>query len=220
MKIFNRICSIIVIFTISAFIISFSQNLVFRSESVYGFYFNDSRAVDKIRTSLSSNEMADEIASFMGSWMPEKFEILEYTGYDYESVFTEEEGQNMMAAKRAIDVSGIVCVVSLILTAAIYVYFLRNERKKVLSDMYKISMGLTLALAVLEMMVISTHQGREKLFEVIGIVPMDEGSQILTLLGTDFINMASVFLIIVTLIVSGAATYINFLLTRPPRLFY
>ena len=81
-----------VVLVMFALILTFSQNLLFRSAEVYGFYFNDSRAVSKIYTNLTSSEMADEIAGFMGSWRPEKFEVLEDTGYDMESVFTEEEG--------------------------------------------------------------------------------------------------------------------------------
>ena len=128
MKIFNRICSIIVIFTAALFILSFSQNLLFRSADVYNFYFNDSRAVDRVYTNLTSREMAEEIAGFMNSWRPEKFEVLEDTGYDMESVFTEEEGVNMMAAKRLMDISCVVCIVSMIATVAIYVHFLRDGK--------------------------------------------------------------------------------------------
>ncbi|MBQ6899460.1 MAG: DUF1461 domain-containing protein [Firmicutes bacterium] len=220
MKIFNRFCSIILIFTIAVFIISLSQNMIFRSEMVYSFYFNDSRAVDGIYTSLSSNEMAGEIAGFMNSWNPEKFEVLEFTGYDHESVFTEEEGQNMMAVKRALDISAIVCVVSLILTVSIYAHFIRDGKKKVLSDMFKISMVMTLLMAGAEMLVMATNQGRDRIFKYVGITPMGEESQLLELLGVDFLNMAAIFLIMMTVIVTAVAIYVNYLVTKPPRLFY
>ena len=220
MKIFNRFCSIILIFTIASFIISLSQNMIFRSELVYNFYFNDSRAVDKIYTTLSSSEMAGEIAGFMNSWNPEKFEVLEDTGYDMESVFTEEEGRNMMAVKRALDISALVCIVSLILTVSIYVHFLKDGKKKVLSDMFKVSMAATLFMAGAEMLVMATNQGRDRIFKYVGITPMGEESQLLELLGVDFLNMAAIFLIMMTVIVTAAAIYVNYLVTKPPRLFY
>ena len=219
-KIFNRFCSIILIFTIAVFIITLSTNMVFRSELVYNFYFNDTRAVDRVYTTLSSSEMAGEIAGFMNSWNPETFDVQEYTGYDMESVFTEEEGENMMAVKRALDISCILCIVSFILTAGIYVHFLRDEKKKVLSDMFKVSIVMTLIMTGFEMLVMSTHQGRDRLFEYIGIEAMGEESQLLKLLGVDFLNMAVVFLSIVTVIVMAAAIYVNYMLTKPPRLFY
>ena len=220
MKIFNRICSVIVIFTAAAFILSFSQNLIFRSAEVYGFFFNDSRAVDRIYTSLTSREMADEIAGFMGSWKPEKFEVLEYTGYDMESVFTEEEGVNMMAAKRMLDISGVTLVISLIVTVAIYVYFLKKEKKKVLSDMFKVSIGLVIAGIIAEIWLMATNEGRSRMMDFMNMATLGEDSQLTVLLGADFLNMAAIFLVVCTLIVLAVCTYVNRILTKPPRLFY
>ena len=220
MKIFNRICSVIVIFTVAAFILSFSQNLIFRSAEVYGFFFNDSRAVDRIYTSLTSREMADEIAGFMGSWKPEKFEVLEYTGYDMENVFTEEEGVNMMAAKRMLDISGVTLVISLIVTVAIYVYFLKKEKKKVLSDMFKVSIGLVFAGIIAEIWLMATNEGRSRMMDFMNMVKLGDDSQLTVLLGADFLNMAAIFLVACTLIVLAVCTYVNRILTKPPRLFY
>ena len=220
MKIFNRICSVVVIFTAAAFILSFSQNLIFRSAEVYGFYFNDSRALDRVYTSLTSSEMADEIAGFMGSWKPEKFEILEDTGYDMESVFTEEEGVNMMAAKRILDISGVTLVISLIVTVAIYVFFLKNEKKKVLSDMFKVSIGLVIAGIIAEIWLMATNEGRSRMMDFMNMATLGEDSQLTVLLGADFLNMAAIFLVVCTLIVLAVCTYVNRILTKPPRLFY
>ena len=220
MKIFNRICSVIVIFTAAAFILSFSQNLIFRSAEVYGFFFNDSRAVDRIYTSLTSREMADEIAGFMGSWKPEKFEVLEYTGYDMESVFTEEESVNMIAAKRLMDISCVVCIVSMIATVAIYVHFLRDGKKKVLSDMFKVSIFLVLGGIIAEIWLMATNEGRSRVMELTGMIDLGEEAQIAILLGSDFLNMAAIFLVVLTIVVLAVCTYVNRVLTKPPRIFY
>lgn len=219
-KIFNRICSIIVIFTTAALILTFSQNLLFRSAEVYGFYFNDSRAVSKIYTNLTSSEMADEIAGFMGSFRPEKFEVLEDTGYDMENVFNEEESVNMMAAKRLLDISGIIFIISLIVTVSIYVYFYRDGKKKVLSDMFKISMGLVVAGVAAETALMATNGGRSWISERMGLLKLGEDSQITVLLGADFLNMAAIFLVGLTLIVLAVCTYVNHIVTKPPRIFY
>lgn len=220
MKIFNRICSIIVIFTAALFILSFSQNLLFRSADVYNFYFNDSRAVDRVYTNLTSREMAEEIAGFMNSWRPEKFEVLEDTGYDMESVFTEEESVNMMAAKKILDISSVIFVISMIVTVAIYVYFLRNGKKKVLADMFKVSIGLVIAGIMAEIGLMATNGGRSRVMETIGMIELGEDSQLTVLLGADFLNMATIFLVICTLIVLAVCTYVNRILTKPPRIFY
>lgn len=220
MKVFNRICSILVIFTAAAAILTASQNLLFRSAEVYGFYFNDSSTVSRVYTELTSSEMADKIAGFMNSWRPDKFEILEDTGYDMENVFDEEEGVNMMAAKRALDISGIICIISLILTVSIYVYFLRNKKKKVLADMFKVSMVLVLAGIVSETALMATNSGRIRAMEILGMIDLGKDSQITILLGADFFNMAAIFLIALTVIATGVCAYINYVLTKPPRIFY
>ena len=206
MKIFNRICSIIVIFTAALFILSFSQNLLFRSADVYNFYFNDSRAVDRVYTNLTSREMAEEIAGFMNSWRPEKFEVLEDTGYDMESVFTEEESVNMMAAKRLMDISCVVCIVSMIATVAIYVHFLRDGKKKVLSDMFKVSIFLVLGGIIAEIWLMATNEGRSRVMELTGMIDLGEEAQIAILLGSDFLNMAAIFLVVLTIVVLAVCT--------------
>ena len=220
MKIFNRICSIIVIFTAALFILSFSQNLLFRSADVYNFYFNDSRAVDRVYTNLTSREMAEEIAGFMNSWRPDKFEVLEDTGYDMESVFTEEESVNMMAAKRLMDISCVVCIVSMIATVAIYVHFLRDGKKKVLSDMFKVSIFLVLGGIIAEIWLMATNEGRSRVMELTGMIDLGEEAQIAILLGSDFLNMAAIFLVVLTIVVLAVCTYVNRVLTKPPRIFY
>ena len=220
MKIFNRICSIIVIFTAALFILSFSQNLLLRSADVYNFYFNDSRAVDRVYTNLTSREMAEEIAGFMNSWRPEKFEVLEDTGYDMESVFTEEESVNMMAAKRLMDISCVVCIVSMIATVAIYVHFLRDGKKKVLSDMFKVSIFLVLGGIIAEIWLMATNEGRSRVMELTGMIDLGEEAQIAILLGSDFLNMAAIFLVVLTIVVLAVCTYVNRVLTKPPRIFY
>lgn len=220
MKIFNRVCSVVVVFTMALFIVSFAQNMLLRTSGIYAFYFNDSQAVDSIYTELSNNEMAEAIAGFMNSWRPEKFEVLEDTGYDKENIFTEEEGENMMKVKQALDISGLFCLVSFILTAAIYFHFLRDGKKKVLFDAHKFSLGLVVVMGICEAVLMSTHGGRKKLLAFLDIVPLHEDSQLLAILGADFIHMATVFLVMMTLILTIIMTYISYALTKPPRLFY
>lgn len=142
------LCSVLVIFTAAIFVVTLAQNIVFRTADIYLFYFNDSRAVDQIYTTLDNSEMADEIAAFMNSWNPEEFQVYEDTGYDLQGIFTEDESKNMLIVKKWLDCSAAIMVVSLILTAAIYTYFLKNDYKKALRDRYKISIGLIPAAIV------------------------------------------------------------------------
>ena len=126
----------------------------------------------------------------------------------------------MMAAKRLLDLSGIVFIISLIITVSIYLYFYRDGKKKVLSDMFKIIMGLVVAGVVAETALMATNGGRSWISERIGLLELGEDSQLTVLLGADFLNMAAIFLVGLTLIVLAVCTYVNYIITKPPRIFY
>ncbi len=220
MKKFNIACSVVAVFTIAIFLITASQNLVVRSAEVYSFYFNDSGAVSKLYTGLSTSEVADGIAGFMNSWRPSEFQIYEDTGYDMQGIFTEDEGANMMQVKKWVDISTILCVVSLILTAAIYWHLIKNREKAMLRNSFRIAMGFSLAAAAGEVIVLLSHQGRAWMANFMDMVPLPEDSQLLIVLGPEFLSMATGFLVLVTVIVFSVCAYLNYRLTKPPRIFY
>ena len=220
MKKFNIACSIVAVFTIAIFLITVSQNLVVRSAEVYSFYFNDSGAVSKLYTDLSTNEVADGIAGFMNSWRPSEFQIYEDTGYDMQGIFTEEEGANMMQVKKWIDISAILCAVSLILTIAIYWHLIKSEDKAMLRRSFRIAMGISLVAAAGEVFALLSHQGREWIANFIKLIPLPEDSPLLIVLGPEFLSMATGFLVLITVIVFIVCAYLNYRLTKPPRIFY
>lgn len=220
MKKFNMLCSVLVIFTAAIFVVTLAQNIVFRTADIYLFYFNDSRAVDQIYTTLDNSEMADEIAAFMNSWNPEEFQVYEDTGYDLQGIFTEDESKNMLIVKKWLDCSAAIMVVSLILTAAIYTYFLKNDYKKALRDRYKISIGLIPAAIVVTAALTITNGGRQWIFEKMQLVELPEDSSLIHLIGADYLSMATVFYIAIGMVIFAVATWLVFRLTRPPRIFY
>lgn len=220
MKKFNMLCSVLVIFTAAIFVVTLAQNIVFRTADIYLFYFNDSRAVDQIYTTLDNSEMADEIAAFMNSWNPEEFQVYEDTGYDLQGIFTEDESKNMLIVKKWLDCSAAIMVVSLILTAAIYTYFLKNDYKKALRDRYKISIGLIPAAIVVTAALTITNGGRQWIFEKMQLVELPEDSSLIHLVGADYLSMATVFYIAIGMVIFAVATWLVFRLTRPPRIFY
>lgn len=220
LKKFNMLCSVLVIFTAAIFVVTLAQNIVFRTADIYLFYFNDSRAVNQIYTTLDNSEMADEIASFMNSWNPEEFQVYEDTGYDLQGIFTEDESKNMLIVKKWLDCSAAIMIVSLILTAAIYTYFLRNDYKKALRDRYKISIGLIPAEIVVTAALTATNGGRQWIFEKMQLVELPEDSSLIHLIGADYLSMATMFYIAIGMVIFAVATWLVFRLTRPPRIFY
>jgi len=220
MKKFNIACSIVAVFTIAIFLITASQNLVVRSSEVYSFYFNDSGAVSKLYTGLSTSEVADGIAGFMNSWRPSEFQIYEDTGYDMQGIFTEDEGANMMQVKKWVDISAVLCIVSLILTAAIYWHLIKSDEKAMLRGSFRIAMGFSLAAAAGEVILLLSYQGRAWLATFMEMIPLPEDSQLLIVLGPEFLSMATGFLVLVTVIIFSVCAYLNYRLTKPPRIFY
>ena len=220
MKKFNIFCSLIVILTMAVCIIAFAQNITLRTSAAYTFYFNDTYVVESVSTEYVNSEMSDMIAKFFNSWNPEEFQIYEDTGYDIEGIFDEKDSHNMLAIKRALDISFIIGLVSLIITISIYRYFLKNDYKKALRNGYKLSAILVATALIAEMVLLNTKKGMALISDTLGLVKLEADSNLLTLLGGDFIGLADNFLLAITLALFLGVTYIVHVLTKPPKIFF
>lgn len=220
MKKFNFFCSLVVVITMAVCIISFAQNITLRTSAAYTFYFNDTYVVSDVTSEYVNSEMSDMVASFFNSWRPEEFQIYEDTGYDIEGIFDEKDSHNMLAIKRALDISFIIGLVSLIITVAIYRYFLKNNYKPVLRNRYKISAVLIIAALIAEMVLLNTQKGMSIISDTLGLVKLEADSNLLTLLGGDFIGLADNFLLGITIILFLGVTYLVHVLTKPPKIFF
>lgn len=220
MKAFRMLCSILVIFTTALCVTTAAQNLILRTSDVYLFYFNDSGAVNRVYTSLSNSEMADGIADFMNSWRPKEFQVYEDTGYDLQGIFTEAESDNMMLIKKWLDISLTICLLSLIVSAAICVWLLRSGYKKLMRSRTYAIIALSSAFSVASFAFVSTHNGRLWLADKIGLMLPEDTTTLSILLGNDFISMANTFFMILAIVLLALTSYILLRLTRPPRIFY
>lgn len=220
MKKSNILLSVLAVITVSIFLVTLSQNLVVRTSEVYSFYFNDSGAVSKLYVNFTSGEFADEIVSFINSWKPEEFQIYENTGYDMRGIFGEDESYNMMQVKKWVDISLILCIVSGILTAAIYWYGIKGNEKKLLRVSFRFAASLGGVISVAEVVMILSNRGRHMIAGAMNLTELPEDSQLLVVLGSEFMSTAVIFLIIISAVVFGIAIYANYRLTRPPRIFY
>lgn len=220
MKKFNVFCSLIVILTLTTCIIAFAQNITLRTTATYTFYFNDTYVVSDVSDEYVNSEMSDMIAKFFNSWNPKEFQIYEDTGYDIEGIFDDKDSANMMAIKRALDISLVLAIVSLIITVSIYVYFVKNDFKTVLRNRFKIVALLSTAILIGEMVLLNTKKGLIYITNLIGLVPLEEDSNLAILLGGDFINLADNFLFGFTLVLFAIAGYVTHVLTKPPRIFF
>ena len=118
------------------------------------------------------------------------------------------------------DFSLIACAVCLIITVAIYVYFLKNNFKQALRKRIKLCWLLTAAMLIVEGFLLLSEQGRQWLASFAGLEALSENSALKVILGGDFIGMMAFFVIAYTLVAVLAISYLTFVLTKPPRLFY
>lgn len=220
MKKSKVLLSVLAVITVSVFLVTLSQNLVIRTSEAYGFYFNDTSAVAKLYVNFTNSEFADEIAGFMNSWKPEEFQIYEDTGYDMQGIFDDDESYNMMCVKKWVDISLILCIVSGILTAAIYWYMIKEDEKKLLRRGFCFAASLGGAISIAEAAALLSNRGRHLVSEAMNMIQLPEDSKLLIVLGPEFMSTAVIFLLIVSVAVFGVAIYVNYRLTKPPRIFY
>lgn len=220
MKKFNLFCSLILIITTTVCIIAFAQNITLRTTATYTFYFNDTYVVEDVFEEYTNSEVSDILASFFNSWNPEEFQVYEDTGYDIEGVFDKKDSYNMLAIKRALDISLILSIVSFIITAAIYFRFLKLDYKPIIRKRFKVSAVLATGFLIGEMFLLNTKKGLAFLSETLGLVAMEKDSDLMALLGIDFIELADNFLFGFTILTLLVAGYITHFLTKPPRIFF
>lgn len=219
-KKYNFFCSLVIVLTMTICIISIAQNITLRTTATYTFYFNENYVVSYVSSEYANSEMSDEIAGFFNSWNPKEFQVYEDTGYDIEGIFDAKDSHNMLLIKRALDISLILGIVSLIITIAIYRYFLKNGFKAVLRDRFKVTTAFTAVILIAEMVVFNTEKGLNFLSKIIGLGVLEEDSNLMTLLGDGFIQMADNFLFAFTIVIFLAAAYTTHVLTKPPKIFF
>lgn len=220
MRKFNFFCSLVLILSTTLMIITAGQNLVMRTSAGYTYYFNDTGVVAKISDKYTNSQMSKEITSFMNSWRPDEFQIYEDTGYDIEGIFGKHDSDNMLAVKKMADISLVLFAVSTIITAAIYIYFIRNDFKLVLRKRIAVTGILTVILCGTEIILLRTHAGISFLMNVAGIETLPSYSPLKSLLGGEFLGMAGIFLLIYTAVVLIGIVYLTLTLTKKPRIFY
>lgn len=217
---FKMICSVVLVISVVMVTVCLGQSVIFRTPDAYQFYFNDSQCVDRLYTSLTSSEMADEIASFMNSFRPEEFQVNDNTGYDELPIFDSRDSYNMMVLKKTVDISGIFCVVGLILMVAVYIWFLQEDEKKLLRRAHLIGAGISLAVIAVQAAVMSAPGLRTSWYRLWGMRAAAADSRLAMIMGDAFWSSFTVFLTGMCLIILLVLTYINYRITRPPRIFF
>lgn len=213
------ICTIIVTLAVPIFIVSFAQNISVRTEEVYSFYFNDTRVVNKLHTSYSSNEVARMVANYLNSFSNESFQIWEDNGYDLEAVFTEEESHNMGQLKKALAYSSLTCVVSLAVICGIYLFFFLSERKILIRRTYLISIPFTIAGIVFGAITALNQDWQYRMAENLNFIELGEESLLGVVFGSDLMVMVGKLFLAVSIILFAACSFVAYKLSKDDKVF-
>ena len=180
----------------------------------------NSRCVDRLYTSLTSSQMADEITGFMNSFRPETFQVHDFTGYDELPIFDSRDSYNMMVLKRMVDVSSIFCVIGIILMVFNYIWLVREEEMKLIRNSFRIGASISAAVIVLQAVVLSAGGLRDSYMRIWGMRTPAEDSKLEMIMGDDFWAICTVFLTVISLIILAVLIYINRRIIRPSRIFF
>ena len=220
MRNFNFICSIILVVTLPLMIVILSSNLVLRSSSTYVFHFNDSQVISEVPYNVEGTEFAEAIASYWSSFDDEPFQVYEDNGLFKDEIFEEDEQMVMKKAKHALNIELAVGVLCLVITVVIYGYLLRSGFGLALRNRYKVCIGVTIGLLVVQAACWFTKGFRLWLYDALIGVNLHKDSVLALILGDPSFQTYMLFATIFGGGMLAIITYIHFSLTRPDRIFY
>ncbi len=217
---FKIMCTVLLVISVVIVSICLGPNIVLRTTDVYQFHFNDSQCVDRLYTSMTSSQMADEIASFMNSFRPDEFQVHDNTGYDELPIFDSRDSYNMLVLKKIMDCSAIVGIIGLIIMISLYVWFVKEDEKKLLRNAHLVGSGIGLVGILIQSAVIYVPQMRGAYFRLWGMRTPAADSKLQMIMGDEFWSCSAFFLAAISVILLLVLIYINYRITRPPRIFF
>ena len=220
MRRFNFVCSIILAVILPLTILILSSNLILRSSGTYTFHFNDSQVVSEVPYNVKGNQFAEEISSYFTSFSDEPFQVYEDNGLFKDEIFDEDEQAVMKKAKDVLNIELAIGIFLLVLSLGIYFYLLKSGFQEALRNRYKVSIGITIGLLILQGVAFSLKGFRLWLYDTLIGVSLHKDSVLALLLG----DPSYVTYILFATIFGGGAfaivTYTHYSLTRPDRIFY
>ena len=221
MRQFNYICSIILVITLPLMIVILSSNLILRSSASYTFHFNDSQVVMEVPYSVKGNEFASEITAYFNSvFSEEPFQVYEDNGLFKDKIFEKDEQAVMKKAKDVLNIELAIGLFCLVLSVGIYAYLLKCGFYEAVRNRFKVCIGVTVALLVLQAALFSIKGFRLWLYNTLIGIQLHKDSILQLILGDpSYVT----YIIFVTIFGGGALavlTYLHHELTKPRQIFY
>ena len=220
MRQFNYICSIILVITLPLMIVILSSNLILRSSATYTFHFNDSQVVLEVPYSVKGNEFASEISSYWNSFSDEPFQVYEDNGLFKDEIFEEDEQAVMKKAKDVLNIELAIGLFCLVLSVGIYVYLLKSGFYEAVRNRFKVCIGVSAALLILQAALFCIKDFRIWLYDTLIGIPLHKDSILQLILGDP---SYMTYIIFATIFGGGALAILSYLhheLTKPNQIFY
>lgn len=217
---FNYLCSIILVITLPLMIVILSSNLILRVSATYVFHFNDSQVISEVPYNIEGTEFADAIASYWSSFDDEPFQIYEDNGLFQDKVFDEDEQAVMKKAKHVLNIELAVGAACLLLSAGIYLYLLKSGFGAALRNRYKICVGVTIGLFIMQLICWFRKGFRVWLYNYFIGISLHKDSVLALILGDPAFKTYMLFATIFGAGILAILSYIHYSVTRPNNMFY
>ena len=217
---FNYFCSIILMITLPLMIFVLSSNLVLRVSAVYTYHFNDSQVIDEIPYNVTSSQMAEGIASYWSSFSKEAFQVYEENGAYQDPVFEQAEQKVMKKVKNALNIELAMGVLYLAVTFAIYIYLHRSGFREALHNRSRVGLVVGLLLLIAHGICWNIKKYRLWLYSHVVGIDLAKDSTLAMVMGYPFFKTYVIFSSILGLAILAVVCYVNYLMTKPSRIFY
>lgn len=164
--------------------------------------------------------MADEISSYWSSFSSKDFQVYEINGEYKDPVFDKDEQAVMKKAKSILNIELLAGVVLLIITIAIYVYFVKHNFIDALRNRFRIGAGLTVALMIANVACFMTKGFRLWLYNSLIGVELEKKATLTIVLGDPLYETYILFSTALAAVALGIFIFVNHKYTKPARIFY
>ncbi len=219
MRKFNYASSILVVIFLPLMIVVLSSNAVLRMSETYVYHFYDTRAASSLGYNVDSSEFAKEIAGYWSSF-DDEFQVYENNGDFSDPIFDDDEQVAMWRAKLAINFHLLLGIFCGIVGLSFYIYLYRRGFKKALRKRGFLAAGITAVLIVIQDVLLSSGEFQAMLYDRFIGVELEEGSALMTLLGSSFYKTYNLFSTILGMAILGIFFYIHFNITKIKHVFY
>ncbi len=200
-------------------VVTLGGNIVFRISSTYVYHFNDTQVAASTGFGISEREFADEITGYFNSFGIHDFQIYEKNGEFEDPVFERGDITAMGTLKYALDISLLLCVLSIFITIGIYILLHTKGRKAATRHFGFGAIIIALILVLIEVILINTKSVQGFFIKNVLGINLPNESTVRVLLESPFEKTVTLFILIISFGMITVFTYVHYIMTKESRMF-